>query len=242
MKIHGIVSYNGTFYKGWQQQPNVSSIQQIIQDILNRICHDSFHIVGSGRTDAGVHAKKQSFHFEVKKNFDLGKLKYACNRLLPKDIHIVSFTYVDDDFHARFSAKCKHYSYTLFIGENDPFSNTFAYHFSRPMNIERYVEAIKLFEGTYSFINFTSKVDDEKNFVRNVKIETCISSNNVRVDFYGDGFMKYMIRFFIGTAIAYGENRIPLSYISERLECPLPRRTSKFKAPSEGLILEEVMY
>lgn len=242
MKLLGKVMYKGTAYQGWQRQPDAPTIEEKIENILSLILNRDIGICGSGRTDAGVHARGQCFHFEVNSDIDINKLRYSCNQLLPSDIHIVSLSRVADDFHARFSAKEKHYSYNVCFGENNPFTNEFCYHFLRPIDIELFISAIKEFYGTHCFQNFTSKEADEKNFVRSVRVEISRKDNNVRVDFFGDGFMKYMIRFMIGTAIAIGEKREKIDFIREHLQDKKPREIVRYKAPSEGLILEEVKY
>lgn len=242
MKILAKVAYKGTNYQGWQKQPDALSVQEKIETILSKILNNDISITGSGRTDAGVHAKGQYFHFEVKNECDLGKLRYSTNRLLPDDIHIISMKYVPDDFHARFSAVEKHYSYTLFVGENDPFTNVFAYHFLRPMDVELFLSAIHSFEGKHNFQDFTSKDEDEKDFVRTISVKTKADGQKIRIDFYGDGFMKYMIRFMVGTSIAIGEKKENLDFISKHLEDEKPRKIVRYKAPSEGLILEDVKY
>ncbi|MFA7031988.1 MAG: tRNA pseudouridine(38-40) synthase TruA [Bacilli bacterium] len=242
MKILGKVSYKGTKYQGWQRQSDSPTIEGTIENILSRILNVPTIIAGSGRTDAGVHARGQYFHFEVKNNIDLSKLKYACNRLLPSDIHIISLTPVDDSFHARFSAVEKHYSYTLFIGENDPFTNDFAYHFLRLLDVQLFLQALKLFEGTHCFQDFTSKEKDDRHFIRTVHVQFAINGSSIRVDFYGDGFMKYMIRYMIGCAIAIGEKREKMEFIPSHLQEAKQREIIRYKAPSVGLVLEDVKY
>jgi tRNA pseudouridine38-40 synthase len=242
MKLLGKVIYKGTAYQGWQKQPNAPTIEATIEKVLSQILNRDISICGSGRTDAGVHARGQYFHFEVNNDTDINKLRYSTNQLLPGDIHIVSFTKVGDDFHARFSAREKHYSYTIVFGENNPFSNEFCYHFLRPINVESFISAINEFDGKHCFQDFTSKDIDEKNFFRTVRTETKKEQNTVRIDFFGDGFMKYMIRFMVGTAIAIGENREPITFISQHLNEKKQREIVRYKAPSEGLILEDVKY
>ncbi|HNX16125.1 MAG TPA: tRNA pseudouridine(38-40) synthase TruA [Bacilli bacterium] len=242
MKLLGKVAYKGTAYQGWQRQPDGPTVEEAIEKVLSTILNVETSICGSGRTDAGVHARGQYFHFEVKNDTNINKLRYSCNQLLPRDIHLVSLTEIDDSFHARFSAKEKHYSYTLFLGENDPFTNEFAYHFLRPLDAGLFISAIKAFEGTHPFQDFTSKEKDEKAFVRTVRIEVMEDENKIRIDFYGDGFMKYMIRFMVGTAIAIGEKRESITFISEHLQENKVREIVRYKAPSEGLVLEDVKY
>ena len=122
MKIKAIVEYLGTYYHGWQKQINERSVQEEIEKVLSQILNTPTSIYGSGRTDAGVHAKGQTFHFELNKDIDLDRLLYSSNMLLPSDIHIKSFEVVDDDFHARFSAKKKHYKYLINTGDKNPFN------------------------------------------------------------------------------------------------------------------------
>ena len=111
MRLLGQVSYKGTNYQGWQKQKNALTIQEEIEKVLSKILNSKIEINGSGRTDAGVHAQRQYFHFDVKKNdIDLDRLRYSANCLLPKDIFINSIKAVSDDFHARFSAKGKTYT------------------------------------------------------------------------------------------------------------------------------------
>lgn len=242
MKILGKVSYKGTEYQGWQRQSDYPTIEETIENIISKILNTPTTIIASGRTDAGVHARGQYFHFEVKNDTDLEKLKYACNRLLPPDIHILSFVPVEESFHARFSAIEKHYSYTVIIGENDPFTNDFAYHFLRPLNVQLFLEAIKLFEGTYCFQDFTSKETDERHFIRTVKIQISVDGSSIRIDFYGDGFMKYMIRYMVGCALAIGEQREKIDFIAMHLQEKDKRQVIRYKAPSVGLVLEDVKY
>ena len=113
MKILAKVQYLGTKFYGWQKQIDTPTVQEEIEKVLSKILDYEVNIYGSGRTDAGVHAKGQTFHFELKKDFDLNKLKYAFNSLICDDIHIDYFKVVNEDFHARFSATGKHYCYYI---------------------------------------------------------------------------------------------------------------------------------
>lgn len=243
MKILAKVRYKGTNYQGWQKQTNALSVQEEIEKVLSKILDTETKIQGSGRTDAGVHALGQTFHFEVNKEFDLAKLKYALNCLLNSDIHIDSLTMVSEEFHARYSAREKHYSYAIKKGENDPFDNTFTFNYLGDLDFELIKEAAKLFVGKHNFQNFTSKEEDEDNFVReifDIKVED-VSDNKIIIHFYGNGFMRYMIRFIVGVLIAIGEKRIPVTFINENLDTS-ERKIVTYKAPSEGLILQEVIY
>ena len=242
MKILAKVAYLGTNYHGWQIQPNDLSIQQVIQEKFSLILNTPTEIYASGRTDAGVHAQGQTFHFELNKEFDLNRLMYALNSLLPDDIAIKSLVEVDESFHARFSAKGKHYRYLINNKEKDPFNHLTAMYYPYPLDYERFVKAINLFKGKHNFINFTSKEEDEGGYFRDIyKIEVSKNDDIITVDLYGDGFMRYMIRDIIGTCLAVASCKEDLTYISDRLDNDLSMHTS-YRASGEGLCLIDVIY
>lgn len=241
MKVLAKVSYKGTNYQGWQKQTNAPSIQEEIEKVLSKILNTETTIQGSGRTDAGVHARGQTFHFEVKKDIDLDKLRYSVNCLLSKDIHIISMEKVNDDFHARYDVKEKHYSYTIYFGENNPFDNEFVYTYLKALDKKALVDAFVPFNGEHNFQDFTSKEEDEDGFVRRVNITTSSEANKIVIHFVGDGFMRYMIRFMVGAAIAVAEGKENIEYIKYHLS-DKNREIIAFKAPSEGLVLEDVVY
>lgn len=243
MKLLAKVSYNGKNYQGWQKQVDARTVQEEIEKCLSKILNMETKIVGSGRTDAGVHALGQTFHFEVNKEIDIAKLRYALNCLLNDDIHIISIKEVDASFHARFDAKQKHYVYALKKGENDPFDNMFTYNYLGDLDFALIKLASKQFLGKHNFQNFTSKEEDENGFIReifDITIEE-VNKDKILIHFYGNGFMRYMIRFMVGVLIAIGEHRIPISFIDENLNTAV-RKTVTYKAPSEGLLLQEVIY
>ena len=242
MKILAKVAYKGTNYQGWQKQVDAPTVQTEIEKVLSQILNTETQIQGSGRTDGGVHAKGQTFTFEVNKEIDLNKFRYSCNCILPKDIHINSLKVVSDDFHARYSAKEKHYSYTIYVGENNPFMNETMYNYLGNLDYNRLAVALNLFNGTHNFQDFTSKEEDKDGFVRTVNVDTSKGGNIIRIDFKGPGFMRYMIRFMVGAAIAVAEQREKLEYISYHLSDNKKREIINYKAPPEGLILEEVIY
>lgn len=241
MNILAKVSYKGTNYQGWQTQIGGNTIQDVIQEKLSQILNTPITIYGSGRTDSGVHAYGQYFNFKIEKDIDLDKLRYSLNSLLPIDIHINSLKEVDDDFHARFSAKGKKYQYVIRLGENDPFTNELTYNFVRPLDVELFKKAVISFSGRHNFMNFTSKETDEDNFIRNIQVEVIENNNFIYVNFSGDGFMRYMIRYMVGTALEIGEKRLELDFINKNLDTKI-RKIVSYKAPSQGLFLLDVIY
>lgn len=242
MRYLAIVSYKGTNYSGWQIQPNDISIQEIIEEKISKILNTPTKIYGSGRTDAGVHALGQTFHFDSDKIKDTGKFMYSLNSLLPDDIYILSIQEVASDFHARYNAKGKIYSYSLNVGKYDLFYKDTIYQLLRPLNIEKIKQCIHMFEGEHCFQNFTSKIEDEDKFVRIIYSLELSSDNDIlKLTFKGNGFMRYMIRMLMGTLIEVGLERMNPEDVQKILN-DKNRKVVSFKAPANGLCLEKVIY
>lgn len=245
MRYLGIVKYNGTPFCGWQKQTvsKLPSVEEEIERVLSKMLNSPIKIYGSGRTDAGVHALGQAFHFDSPKEIDSYKFVHSFNKLIPSDIVLVSLEQVSDDFHARFNAISKTYLYKI---DNEkianPFNKNFAYHLSQHLNVELMIEAAKLFVGEHNFQNFTSKEEDENNFVRNIfKIEIKTEGNFVNFELTGNGFMRYMVRMIVGTLIQVGLEKLTIEEVKKNLENKT-RKPSSYKAPAEGLYLKEVCY
>lgn len=239
-----IVEYNGSCYFGWQKQVKEISIQSVIEETLSKILNTEINIQGSGRTDAGVHAFGQTFHFNIEKeNVDLNQLMYSLNCLLPKDIHIKSVKQVEDDFHARISAKSKKYEYNIHLGKSSVFDYPFVEEILVPFDEEKFYKALSYFVGKHDYRNFTSKEDEVGfSFEREIySIDTKKIENKITITIHGNGFMRYMIRFIIGTAIAFAKGQIELDFITSRLDNS-DRQITCYKAASKGLFLKEVIY
>ena len=245
MRILGNVSYKGTNYQGWQKQNDAPTIQGTIESVLSKILNTEINIQGSGRTDAGVHAQHQYFHFDLNKEFDLNRLRYSANCLLPKDIFINDFKVVEDGFHARFSAKGKIYTYLMRLGERNPFNYDFEANIPNEIDINLLSEALKEFEGNHNFQDFTSKEEDDDGFVREItSIETTYleQTKQFLVTFKGNGFMRYQIRNMVGAALAVASKKENKDYISYHLSKKEVREIVPYKAPAEGLFLVDVNY
>ena len=244
MRILAKVSYNGTHYFGWQKQPNEISVQEVIEKVISQFFDSEISIYASGRTDAGVHAKGQYFHFDVKRdNIDLDRALYSLNRMLPDDIRILSFKEVDPGFHARFNVKSKTYVYAIELASKDPFNNDFCYVYPYPFNEESFKNALTHFIGKHCYKNFTSKEEDEDNFVREIySIEVEKKDNFYYVNLKANGFMRYMIRFIIGAALDVMNGKYSVQDIDDSLKEDAPRKIFSTKAPANGLTLEDVEY
>ena len=246
MRILATVSYKGTNYQGWQKQTNAPSVQEEIEKVLSQILNTPISIYGSGRTDAGVHAEGQRFHFDInKENIDIDRLRYSANCLLPKDIYIKEMKVVDNDFHARFNAKEKVYKYIIRFNDRNPLTYEYEANILNPTSIDLLSDALKEFIGTHNFQDFNSKEEDEKGFVRTInKIDTFYDkyTNQMSIVFYGDGFMRYQIRYMVGTALAIAQGKEDFCYIANHLKENKKREIVNYKAPAEGLYLLEVKY
>lgn len=243
MKIFGICSYKGTNYYGWQKQVGFISVQSKIEEVLSQIYDTTITITGSGRTDAGVHAYKQYFHFVTEKDKDLKQLAYAMNKMLPEDIHILSLEKVADDFHARYNAKRKIYEYDILLKNKEVFNYDLAYLYPMDLDIDLLKEALKLFEGEHNYQDFTSKEEDEGNFIRTIySIEVKQDKDLIKIRFEGNGFMRYQIRNMVGSAIAVANKKEDISFIKYHLDGNKKREIIAYKAPAMGLYLVDVIY
>ena len=243
MKILGICSYKGTNYYGWQKQVGFISVQSKIEEVLSQIYDTAITITGSGRTDAGVHAYKQYFHFVTEKDKDLKQLTYAMNKMLPEDIHILSLEKVDDDFHARYNAKRKIYEYDILLKNKEVFNYDLAYLYPMDLDIDLLKKALKIFEGEHNYQDFTSKEEDEGNFIRTIySIEVKQDKDLIKIRFEGNGFMRYQIRNMVGSAIAVANKKEDISFIKYHLDGNKKREIIAYKAPAMGLYLVDVIY
>ena len=244
MRIKGIVRYKGTNYHGWQKQVGDKTIEGAIEDALSKILDNPTCIYASGRTDAGVHALGQVFHFNThKKDLDLSRLRYSLNMILDPDIEILSLEEVDKSFHARFLVKKKKYEYRISLESKNPFLYELAYVCPYPINVSLLKKSILKFVGKHDFRNLTSKeIDDEQDFNREIySIEFKKYKNNITISFIGNGFMRFMIRYMVGVSLAIAMGKEDISYIDTVLDNK-DRKIVSYKAPAEGLYLVEVYY
>lgn len=237
-----IVSYDGTNYFGFQKQNDQTTIQGVIEEKISQILNQETIIYGSGRTDAKVHAYGQTFHFNTDKTLDLGKFRYSLNCILPNDIHINDIQRVNDDFHARFSALAKVYTYVINQGEDNPFIRNYTYHLGQKLDINKMKKASRFLTGIHCFRNFTSKEEDKVNFIRTIHFIDFEEKNDLLyITFAGNGFMRYMIRMLVGSLIAIGLGKEDTNYFIDHLITE-ERHVISYKAPAHGLYLKKVYY
>ena len=243
MRVLGVCSYKGTNYYGWQKQVGFVSVQSTIEEVLSKVYDSPITITGSGRTDAGVHALRQYFHFDTEKEKDLKQLAYALNKMLPEDIKILSFEKVADDFHARYNAKRKIYEYRIVLKNKDPFQDQLAYVYPMDFDFDLFKSALDKFVGKHNYQDFTSKEEDEGGFVREIyKIKVDKKYNNISVVFEGNGIMRYQIRNMVGAALNVANKKEDLDFIDYHLKEDKNREIISYKAPANGLYLVDVLY
>lgn len=247
MRYLVLCSYDGTNYYGWQKQKDLDqiSVSLSIEKVLSKILNEDIIIHGSGRTDRYVHALKQAFHFDTTKRIeDYNKIKYAINSLLPKDIHVDYFGEVNESFHARHCVKAKTYLYRIYHQSYDVFSTNHALMFNQPLDIKLMKAAARFLVGKHSFINFTTKDEDEQNFVRTIfeiKFKK-VKPFELWVYFKGSGFMTYQVRFMMGLLIQIGLHKEEISYLQDLINKTEKREICKYKAEPQGLYLFDIAY
>lgn len=241
-----ILAYDGTQYGGWQIQPNAPSIQEHLQEALATILRHPVIVIGSGRTDAGVHAHAQVAHFKTPQEMDLGKVRHSLNGLLPPDIRIKTIERTAPRFHAQHSATGKTYHYHFDLGVvQEPFSRLYALHVRGKINLDNLVEAIPLFIGTHDFTSFSNEAHSgsaAKDPVRTIRrLDYFLNGEKLRLEFEGNGFLYKMVRNIVGTLLEVGHGKknkeeIPLIFAAR------DRRSAGPAAPPHGLFLWEVRY
>ena len=237
------LAYNGNNYVGFQSQKNGITIQDTIEKALKTIFNKDIRIVMASRTDAGVHAKGQVFHFDNEKKMDNYKLKGAINALVPKDIHIIKVEKVSEAFHARYSVKNKTYEYLINIGEYDVFLDGFAYQCFYKLDVNLMKKGAELFLGTHDFSSFnTTPYKDKADQSRTItEFKITKSKNVLKIRVTGDGFLRNMVRIMVGTLIDLGRGQKTLSDIKEMLNKPC-KTTRRYNITGNGLYLIKIRY
>lgn len=238
-----VCAYDGTAFSGWQSQTGGTAIQDVIEARLKVVLGGERRIHASGRTDAGVHAHGQVFHFDAVWRHGGDKLLAALAAGLPSAIQIKSVAKAPKTFHARFSAKGKRYSYHLFLGDPDPFERPFCWGRLRDLDFDAMQHAAELLKGRHDFRAFSAFNGVEReDTVRDLrKLDLVRRGRRVRIVAEADGFLYKMVRSLVGAVVAAGQGKLAQTQISELLESG-KRGASIITAPAQGLFLEKVYY
>lgn len=239
-----IVQYDGTRYKGWQVQKSTDmTIQGKLQDVLSTMIGQEVEVIGSGRTDAGVHAYGQVANFHVPAHFKAHEIMDYLNHYLPMDIAVISIEEVDERFHARYHAVSKTYVYRIHTSAiPNVFERKYMYTYTNPLNIEQMRQAAGLMLGTHDFMAFCGNKKMKKSTVRTVTaINIEEKENEIQISYTGDGFLQQMIRIMTGTLIEVGNGTKKVEDIPRILESKV-RENAGYTVPAEGLSLKHVVY
>ena len=236
------IQYDGTKYCGWQKQPNSSGIQGTIEYAIYEITKEKVNIIGSGRTDAGVHALGQVANFKTNSSIPAARIPNALNAKLPKDISIIDCQEVSDDFHSRYSATGKIYRYLIY---NKPYRSPLykdtSYHIRYELDIEKMRSEARSLLGTHDFKGFMSSGSSVKDTVRTIHDISIENSGDLIVlEVEGNGFLYNMVRIIVGTLVDIGRGRIDKSM--EEIIASQDRGEAGHTAPAHGLFLKKVHY
>ena len=238
-----ICAYDGTVFAGWQSQAGGTAIQDVIEARLAQIFKQAVRVHGSGRTDAGVHAHGQVFHFDAEWSHAPGKLLAALRSGLPPTIQIKTITAVPATFHARFSATGKRYDYHIHLGDADPFTRPYCWMIFKPLDLEAMAEAAAILRGRHDFRAFTALNGPEReDTVRDLRrLDLVRRGRRLRMTAEAGGFLYKMVRSLAGVLVAVGEGRLTprdvRSILHGRARIPAVQT-----APPQGLFLTKVFY
>lgn len=240
-----IIRYDGTNYSGWQKQGNTTNtIQGKIEFHIGDLLGEAVEVHGSGRTDAGVHAKFQVANFFTNKLIERDSFLLALNERLPKDISITKLETATERFHARLNTTSKTYVYYIDNAKiADPFRRKYSLHIDTPLNIDAMQSAAALLVGKHDFKSFCGNKNMKKSTVRTIHSINISKdeSDLISIEYKGDGFLYNMARILTGTLINVGINKTPVSDITKILE----GKNRKLAGPTafpHGLFLENVEY
>lgn len=237
------ISYDGTAYHGWQVQPNGITVQEALQNSLQKMLGVRPSVTGCSRTDAGVHAREFCCHFDCDDAFPEKAFLKGLDSLLPSDIAVKDCKEVSSDFHARYSAKGKRYAYYIFNSSvRDPFNSRYTWRIERKLDIEKMNIFCKSIVGTHDFYAFSSSGRSTEDTVRTVT--ECYaekSGDTAVIKIAANGFLYNMVRIITGTAVAVSDGQAEPD-IAKRAFLLKERSLLGRTAPPQGLFLERVFY
>jgi tRNA pseudouridine38-40 synthase len=242
MRYFITLSFDGTAYHGWQIQPHSVSVQEELQKALSTLLRMSVEVVGAGRTDTGVHARKMVSHFDINAELDCQQLVYKLNKLLPRDIAVQHVEQVSDDMHARFSAKSRTYHYYVHLGKN-PFLRSYSWQLYGNPDFELMNKAAVVLMEYMDFTSF-SKVNTD------TKTNDCtiteahwdrVGEGQWRFTITANRFLRNMVRAIVGTLMEVGRGRMTIEQLRQVIEAK-DRCRAGDSVPGNALFLVDVKY
>ena len=237
-----LISYDGTNYCGWQNQPQAKTIQGEIESALKKIFQDKLiYLVGSGRTDSGVHALNQTANFNIKTNMTEFQIKNALNSNLNSSIFIISCNEVSINFHSRFSAIKREYLYNI-SKIYSPFNKKFEWFIKYDLDLDKLAACSKLIIGKHDFSRFCKTSSRKENNICDIFVSKwTMNHEKVFYNIVSDRFLHHMVRLLVGTMIEVAVGRISLSEF-EKLVQNKSCSINPVKSPAKGLFLNKVFY
>ena len=237
MKYLITFSYNGNYFKGYQKQKNLKTVQGCLEKYLTMLNDNEVVVTSSGRTDVYVHAINAKAHFNLDKN-----IKAFLNRRLNGEIYIKDVVKVDDNFHARYDVVKKEYRYFINMGEFNSIEKDYVYQYNKKLDINKMKKASKLFIGEHDFRAFCSNEKEKINCIRNIyKIKIIKHNDKLELIFVGNGFLKHMVRNIVGILLKVGSNLLTVYEVETILEEKTRKHNTK-PVPGNGLYLWNVYY
>ncbi|MGB8166831.1 MAG: tRNA pseudouridine(38-40) synthase TruA [Chthoniobacteraceae bacterium] len=245
LRLKLVIAYDGRPFRGWQSQATKDAVQDFVEAAFAQLVGQRVVVIGSGRTDAGVHALGQVAHADVPRGrLPDGKWQFALNATLPHEIRILRATPTRADFHSQYHASGKTYAYRIW---NDSFIHPLelgrAWHVPGPLDLGILREGAALLCGSHDFARFAvNRRQPERDTVRTIHdIAIQRRGHLLTLRFTGNGFLYRMVRLLTGTLARCAQGRAPLAWITELLEDGNATKTH-FAAPAEGLYLARVLY
>ncbi|PCJ27329.1 MAG: tRNA pseudouridine(38-40) synthase TruA [Rickettsiales bacterium] len=238
------LEYLGANYCGWQRQKESLSLQQVVEDAIFAFSKEHVTLHVSGRTDAGVNAYGQVAHFDLEKSHDLARLMHSINHFCrPHTIAIVDIELVDSEFHARFSAKTRHYVYKILnrnaVNVIDSGKKCWIRH---DLDVEEMQKAAKYLLGHHDFSSFRASACQSKSPFKTLdKIQIIKNGDDIEIYFSALSFLHHMVRNIVGSLLMVGKGHWRAEKIKDVLEAK-DRKAAGFTAPSEGLYFLKVDY
>lgn len=239
-----IIEYDGGPFVGFQHQANGMSVQQAIEEAIEKFCGEKVRLFGAGRTDAGVHARGQVVHFDIDRDADAGTVQGALNfHLLPAPVAVLEATKVSEEFHARFGATARHYEY-LIINRRAPLTIDAgtAWHVPTPLDADAMHVAAQQLVGTHDFTTFRAARCQAKSPVKTLDVlDVERSGDQITVRAQARSFLHHQVRSMVGTLARVGEGKWTADDVKQALEAR-NRTALGLNAPAEGLTLMRVLY
>ena len=241
--IRRVLEYDGSRYAGWQRQPNQPTIQEAVETALFQLTQETVSVMGAGRTDSGVHALGQVASFRINREWTPREWLRGLNARLPDDIAVRSAATVSDDFHARYAATGKLYEYRILNrGERPALDRAYVWHIHKALDVAAMEEAATSLVGSHDFSSFEGTLTDNEDPVCNLRrLSLSRQGDLIRIEAYGDRFLKHMVRAIVGTLVEVGHGKRTPAALKTVLAAK-DRTAAGRTAPPHGLFLVRVDY